>query len=199
MLTIDANDILLDAYYNEPDYESSQARPEGHTYVTNHDFFVEWIVAAFPTSMEVLHMQCMSAIPEADADYIDDGLVAMFESGNFKALKAVFLDGVEGASDWRGSRTATKIWFQKAMAAGRQHEIDVHTKTSRQRDMLHDVQFPMAADVVEEKAVFESGSTFNPYSGHWQAQGCDNCGHCDVCLKIYPAALRATGSSTNDE
>lgn len=89
-ITVDVEDVLLDAYYDEP--EQLKHNTPSHIFVSDHDFFVEWIQRAFPPSLEVLVFQSdRRGLNEADADYVDDRLVAMIESGNFNFLKAIYL------------------------------------------------------------------------------------------------------------
>lgn len=121
-------------------------------------------------------------------DFMDTAIAGMVEKGCYKGLQAVFLDQLEMTVP----PETESILFPKAMRAGEEKGVDVYTRTNR-REKVHkpDLLVPLGKyDLMTGPFGREGkeGLELNLKTGEW-SPGCNACGRCDDCLRVYPAEL----------
>jgi hypothetical protein len=193
---VNAHDVILGAYYEDPD-EHSQS-------------FTRFCMdRAFPNSMKVLVLGTNGSLGKGDADLLDQAITTMIEYGRvaerqdgeeepadgsakpattfegcYSSLKAIYLDSLDSKGDeWKARR---ERWFSKTIAAGRKFGIDVHTRTTRGQP-FHQVDFPKPPTMTTTK--FAEDAVFDIYTGKWAPAKCGNCGKCEECLRQYDASV----------
>jgi hypothetical protein len=179
------------------------------------DFFVEFFMSsAISNSVEVLVLgtQGRSPLSEEEAEFFDRAIAMLIENGaaNYLAekrrtfnpcrcgrhtppghvrgslpnpIKAVYLESMDDTDRPPARR---RRWFSKAIAAGRKHGVDVHTRTTRGRP-FHHIELPKPPSMVSAGSAVEGPLVFNVYTGKWDPPGCGNCGKCEACLEQYDA------------
>ncbi|RSL99154.1 hypothetical protein CDV31_012332 [Fusarium ambrosium] len=119
-------------------------------------------------------------------DFIDTAIAAVIRAGTYKNLKVIYLDDIERQTETQRPR----ICFQKAIAAGREMGVHVYTLTNRE-DGGYWRGFPAAADKFDLKTgPFGERPVswrINRREGVWEDPGCEGCGECEECLRVYPA------------
>ncbi|KAH7371977.1 hypothetical protein BKA66DRAFT_513945 [Pyrenochaeta sp. MPI-SDFR-AT-0127] len=137
-VSIDIQDVELDAYYDEDSKEEEE---------TNSDYIERFFAECFPMNMETLTLwgELSSSYitwEPSQAAGLENAIIKLIEEqGN---LKAVFLEDVERV---RGSARphTDMLWFQKVIELGKEYDVDVHTLTNRNK-MMHEIDFPEAPD-----------------------------------------------------
>ncbi|KAF4467937.1 hypothetical protein FALBO_5171 [Fusarium albosuccineum] len=118
----------------------------------------------------------------------DEGISAMIKSGRYKNLKVIYLDHVESSTD----TPHKELCFQKSIAAGREAGVYVYTLTNRD-DGGYWKEFPATPDEFDLKSG-QSGDRpkswkINRVNGEWDHPGCEGCGECGSCLRVYPKEI----------
>lgn len=184
-------------------------------------FVEYFMSSAIPNSVEVLVLgtQGRSPLSEKEAEFFDRAIAILIENraANYLAerrrtfnpcqcgrhtppgfvrgslpnpIKAVYLRSMD-EKDHHRTPARRKRWFSKAIAAGRKHGVDVHTRTTRGRP-FHWIEFPKPPSMVSIRSASSSGSdplVFNVYTGKWGPPDCGNCGKCESCLEQYDASV----------
>lgn len=132
-------------------------------------------------------------------EVMDTAIARMIEEEWYKGLQAVFLDQLEMTE----SPEREKILFQKAMRAGEKMGVDVYTKTNR-RKKVHELdllvplgKYDLLTGPYGRKG--KEGLKLDLKTGEWGPSGCNACGRCDDCLKVYVAELWDTIRPNPDE
>lgn len=154
----------------------------------------------FADSLEVLvvsrernrHDRCRT-------DLMDTAIAGMVEEECYKGLQAVFLDQLEMTVPPEKERE--RILFPKAMRAGEQMGVDVYTMMNR-REKMHKLDFLVPLGKYDlmtgpHGRKGKEGLELNLRTGEW-GPGCNACGKCDDCLKVYPAELWDTTHPNTD-
>ncbi|KAJ4219049.1 hypothetical protein NW759_008203 [Fusarium solani] len=137
-------------------------------------------------------------------DFIDTAIAAVIKAGTYKNLKVIYLDDIERQTETQRPR----VCFQKSIAAGRKMGVHVYTLTNRE-DGGYWREFPAAADRFDLKTgpfgERPASWRINRREGVWEDPGCEGCGECEECLRVYPehvwksaAASVAEGSEQLD-
>ncbi|KAJ3463264.1 hypothetical protein MRS44_008050 [Fusarium solani] len=137
-------------------------------------------------------------------DFIDTAIAAVIKAGTYKNLKVIYLDDIERQTETQRPR----VCFQKSIAAGREMGVHVYTLTNRE-DGGYWREFPAAADRFDLKTgpfgERPASWRINRREGVWEDPGCEGCGECEECLRVYPehvwksaAASVAEGSEQLD-
>lgn len=147
--------------------------PETHIQAT-HDDVVREFKTGLPRSIEAVAfcgLEYLIGLGEEKAhvtDIVDDGIVGMLESGNYPKLKMVFVDGIERFL----AKKNPKGYFQKAVEAGAQHGVHIHTMTGKD-DPEEMTDFPSLPDRHDLKSALlpkRDPSWFvNSFTGEWTA------------------------------
>lgn len=219
MLWIHPEDVIQDADFEYMSDMRWEQLANKHTWwcLEDVDFFVEFFMRnALPDSTEVLVLGSQSSSPlsEEEAEFFDHAIAALIEFGaaNYlrerwrtcscgrhpppefirrslpNPIKAVYLEAMDQTDRHRGRR---RRWFSKAIAAGRKHGVDVHTRTTR-GPLFHQIEFPrppLMASSGPASSLADGSLVFNVYSGKWGPPGCGNCGKCEACLEQYDASV----------
>jgi len=220
MLYIDPEDVSSDADM-EYTAEIRSGNAYEWSCLEDVDFFIEYFMQnAIPNSTEVLVLgtQGRSPLSEEAAEFFDHAIAMLIENGaaNYLAekrrtfsscqcgrhtpprfvrgslpnpIKAVYLESMDEKD--RDRKPRRKRWFSKAIAAGRKHGVDVHTRTTRGRP-FHQIEFPKPPSMTSSGSSSSSADdllVFNVYTGKWGPPGCGNCGKCEACLEQYDASV----------
>lgn len=138
----------------------------------NHDeFIVRRVATMFPRTMETLVLWGHPG--EHMAGRIERGLIKMIQSGQYKKLKAIFLEATERASE---DSRKEKLWYRAAVVAGKEAGVDVYT-LSNQEGMQHSIEFAEAPDEYDLQSGIHAGVRpsnwiFDPYLGRRIPLGC---------------------------
>lgn len=118
-------------------------------------------------------------------DYTDAAIAAVIRAGTYKDLKVIYLDDIERQTETQRPR----VCFQKSIAAGREMGVHVYTLTNRE-DGGYWREFPVAADKFDLKTgpfgERPASWRINRREGVWEDPGCEGCGECEECLRVYP-------------
>lgn len=118
-------------------------------------------------------------------DFLDAAIAAVIKTGTYKSLKVIYLDDIERQTETQRPRAC----FQKSIAAGREMGVHVCTLTNRE-DGGYWREFPVAADRFDLKTgPFGERPVswrINRREGVWEDPGCEGCGECEECLRVYP-------------
>ncbi|KAM0432327.1 hypothetical protein ACHAPT_004868 [Fusarium lateritium] len=128
-------------------------------------------------------------------DLIDVGVAGMIKSGNCKNLKVIYLDDIE--SETKSQRE--RVCFQKSIAAGGEMGVHVYTLTNRD-DGGYGKGFPIAPDKFDMKTgpfgERPASWRINRRTGEREDPGCQGCGLCDECLRVYPEEVWKTAAAS---
>ncbi|RSL55883.1 hypothetical protein CEP54_009135 [Fusarium duplospermum] len=160
----------------------------------NIEAYVEfWCEPFLPENLEVIMIwgepgrgdDWLELDDDVMMDFIDAAIAAVIRTGTYKNLKVIYLDDIERQTETQRPR----ICFQKAIAAGREMGVHVCTLTNRE-DGGYWREFPAAADKFDLKTgPFGERPTswrINRREGVWEDPGCEGCGECEECLRVYP-------------
>lgn len=195
--SIGVSDVEVDAYY---DIQSSDYPSPAE--------FIQWLedCEIFPCSMEALvlwehpgdYHWVRSNTGLDSLDILDEFLVALInqKSDRYEDLKKIRVDIVEKAAIATQRQTPC---FQRAIAAGQAAGVHVHTLTNRSDDGYWK-KFPVAPDKFDLKTgPFGKRPDIwkiNLETGNWEDPGCEGCGKCEECLRIYPEHVWKSASSS---
>ncbi|KAM5380984.1 hypothetical protein ACJZ2D_003293 [Fusarium nematophilum] len=190
LLTIGIPDVELQAYHAQPT-----------TKPPNREEFAKWLQGdVFPRHMEGILFWGASdewlTVDEGleNTDILDHALATLIRSRRYEQLKAIYVDHVESETD----KQRTKLCFQEAIAAGREAGVHVHTLTNRD-DGGYWREFPAAPDSFDLKTGPHRGRpdfwVMNRLTGEWEGPGCDGCGECKECLRVYPKEMWANAEA----
>ncbi|GAB7333963.1 hypothetical protein MBLNU13_g06069t1 [Cladosporium sp. NU13] len=219
MLYIDSMDVIQDAdlEYRDEVRRGLWANGQSWSCLDDIEFFVEYFMSnAIPNSVEVLVLgtQGRSPLSEDEADFFDRAMAMLIENGVANCLaerrrtyrcgkhppskfsrgslpnpiKAVYLVSMDDVDRPPARR---KRWFSKAIAAGRKHGVDVHTRTTRGR-AFHQIEFLKPLLMASDESTRSSANSllvFNVYTGNWGPPSCGKCGRCEACLEQYDASV----------
>jgi hypothetical protein len=142
---------------------------------------------------------------EEDEDSCDE-LSNPYKS-SMRSLRAVYLEEIERQYTTRDKRGQTdqertgdqpcpeKVYFRRLAEAAQEANIDVHTLTNRApAKHIHD--FPKAPDKYDlrsgpwwERRDETKEWVFDVYQGRRVPPGCEKCGRCEQCLRVYDEVL----------
>lgn len=120
-------------------------------------------------------------------DVLDEMATALIYNKKqlYKNLKVIYIDFAER----HASKQRSKLSFQKAIAAGWEAGVHVHTLTNRDDGEYWKI-FPVAPDKYNLRTgrfgPRPSMWRINRFTGVWDNPGCDGCGECEQCLRVYP-------------
>ncbi|KAJ4315357.1 hypothetical protein N0V84_008433 [Fusarium piperis] len=152
-----------------------------------------WCQLMLPENIEVIMIWGATSnewLNELDGDadvmdFADTAIAAMIKAGTYKNLKVLYLDDVERQTETQHE----KACFQKSIAAGREMGVHVYTLTNRE-DGGYWREFPVAADRFDLKTgpfgERPASWKINRRDGVWEDPGCEGCGECEECLRVYP-------------
>lgn len=221
MLYVDPEDVRSDAdkEYTKDIRWKPFANGYDWTCLEDVDFFIEYFLTkALSNSAEVLVLgtQRRSPLSEDEAVFFDHAIAMLIENrtANYLAgkrktfsscqcgrhtppgfirgslpnpIKAVYLESM----DDKDRKPRRKRWFSKAIATGRKHGVDVHTRTTRGKP-FHQIEFPKPPFMASNRPANSSADgplVFNVYTGKWGPPGCGNCGKCEACLEQYDVSV----------
>lgn len=152
----------------------------------------------FPISMEVLMLWGIYDKPthtriEAGVEWFDvleEMVVSLIKNKCrlYQQLKVIYIDCAEKSV----SKQRSNLAFQKAITAGRESGVHVHTLTNMD-DGGYWRRFPVAPDKFDLRtgSFGSRPSTWkiNRFTGIWEEPGCEGCGECEECLQLYPEHL----------
>ncbi|KAK1513174.1 hypothetical protein CTAM01_00570 [Colletotrichum tamarilloi] len=161
---------------------------------------LEWIISRLPASMEVLFLG--KSAEQSDTEKTKDLLIGLLKSDRFPNFKALFIedDVVRrnrcGRARCSNHEPPNNLYFQRLIAVGEKHGVDVDCTASGPRKRIHsdeNIGFPAGPDYAAalkslplDSSIHGSGAReFNVFAGEWQLKGCGNCGECEKCFQAY--------------
>ena len=121
-------------------------------------------------------------------DLMDTAIAGIVEKECYKGLQAVFIDQLEMTVPCEGGR----ILFPKAIRIGEEKGVDIYTRTNRREKVYKPNLLVPLGKYDLMTGLFgregKEGLELNLGTGEW-GPGCNACGRCDDCLKVYPAKL----------
>ena len=92
-----------------------------------------YIAQAFSNRLKNLTVGATMKMAEHDADLLDKAIASVIKSRTYTDISSIFLDNLETAQmilEFEPSVPKTHLWFSKAVAAGSEHGVYMHTRWS---------------------------------------------------------------------